>query len=110
MPYESGNEKVIEPPTRMFYEENLESPSNYTKKKKWYDKSQYANILRGLISSQLTQYKRESNRIKKTKISQNIGYLVQVISSMIKDEQDLDNRIEYLEKLAGMTHKGMYGK
>jgi len=107
MPYESGNE-VIEPPTPTFYEENLESPSNYTKKKKWYDKSQYANILRGLISSQLTQYKRESNRIKKTRISQNIGYLVQVISSMIKDEHDLDNRIEQLERLAGMSQR--YGK
>ncbi len=108
MPYESGNEEIIDPPTRMFYEEKLESPSNYTKKKKWYDKSQYANILRGLISSQLTQYKRESNRIKKTKISQNIGYLVQVISSMIKDEHDLDDRIEELEKLAGISQR--FGK
>jgi len=91
-------------------EEEIDAPSNYTKKKKWFDRSQYANILRGLLSSQLTQYKRESNRIKKTRISQNIGYLIQVQNSMIKDEKQIEERIEALEELAGIAKKGKITK
>jgi len=94
IPYESGNEMV------------MDAPSNYTKDKKWFDRLQYANILRDLISTQLTQYKRETNRIKKTRISQNIAYLLQVMNSMIKDEKDIDVRLERLEELAGIAKKG----
>jgi len=102
MPYESGNEVVFEPLPSIVHEAKLDHPSNYTKNKTWYDKSQYANILRGLISAQLTQYKREKNRIKKTRISQNIGYLIQVVASLIRDEKDIEQRIEDLEKLVGI--------
>jgi len=105
MPYE---DKLT--PARIDYEQKLESPSNYTKKKQWYDRSQYANILRGLISSQLTQYKREQNRIKKTRISQNVGYLLQVMNSMIKDEKQIEERIVKLEELAGIAKKGVITK
>ena len=76
----------------------VKPPSDYLKKKIWYDRSQYANILRGIIASQITQYKRESNRIKKTKIAQNIGYLVQVQSHLINSEKHLDQRITDLEE------------
>ena len=107
MPYE---EDKLTPPTRTYYEQELESPSNYTKKKQWYDRSQYAKILRGLISSQLTQYKREQNRIKKTKVSQNIGYLIQVQNSMIKDEKQIEERLLILEELAGIAKKGVITK
>ncbi len=93
-----------------FYEEELESPSNYTKKKKWHDRSQYGNILRGLISSQLTQYKKEGNRMKKTKISQNISYLIHVQNTMIKDEKQIEERIVRLEELAGLAKKGVITK
>jgi len=89
---------MMEPPTDIICSDNLESPSNYTKKKLWYDRSQYANILRGLISSQLTQYKRESNRIKKTRISQNVGYLVQVLASLINAEKEIEERLDALEQ------------
>jgi len=106
MPYESGNEEIIEPPTHTFCEEKLESPSNYTKKKKWHDRSQYGNILRGLISAQLTQYKREANRIKKTRISQNIGYLIQVMASLINQEKNIEERLVQLEQLS----MGGYGR
>jgi len=95
MPYESGNEMV------------MDSPSNYSKDKKWFDRVQYANILRDLISTQVTQYTREKQRIKKTRISQNIGYLVQVMNSMIKDEKDIDVRLERLEELAGIAKKSV---
>ncbi len=85
-------------------------PSVYSKNKNWYDRSQYGNILRGLICSQLTQYKREQNRIKKTRISQNVGYLLQVMNSMIKDEKQIEERIVRLEELAGLAKKGIITK
>lgn len=88
----------------------MESPSNYTKKQKWHDRTQYGNILRGLLSSQLSCYKRESNRIKKTRIAQNIGYLLQVQNSMIKDENQIEERIVALEQLAGIAKKGKITK
>jgi len=90
--------------------QKLDPPSVYSKNKNWYDRSQYANILRGLISSQLTQYKRESNRIKKTRVSQNVGYLLQVMNSMIKDEKQIEERIVHLEELAGITKRNVITK
>jgi len=90
--------------------QELNPPSVYSRNKNWYDRSQYANILRGLISSQLTQYKRESNRIKKTRISQNVGYLLQVMNSMIKDEKQIEERIVKLEEIAGIAKKGVITK
>ena len=93
----------------MVFEEDklvLDAPSNYTKSKNWDDRSQYANILRDLIGTQLTAYKREPNRIKMTRISQNIAYLLQVMNSMIKDERGIDERLDRLELLAGIAKKG----
>ena len=107
MTYEN---KLQIPPTPMIHEQKLDNPSNYTKKRKWHNRSQYGNILRGLISSQLTQYKREHNRIKKTRISQNVGYLLQVMNSMIKDEKQIDERLARLEELAGIAKKGILTK
>jgi len=86
--------------------EELDAPSNYSKSKNWDDRSQYASILRDLIGSQTTQYKLEKNRIKKTRISQNIAYLLQVMNSMIKDEKGIDERLDRLELLAGIARKG----
>jgi len=90
----------------------LNPPSVYSKNKNWYDRSQYGNILRGLICSQLTQFKREKNRIKKTKISQNIGYLVQVLGSLIKEEKQIDERIARIEEYLGqkLVVKNDYGR
>jgi len=84
----------------------MESPSNYTKKQKWHDRTQYGNILRGLLSSQLSCYKRENNRIKKTRISQNIVSIV----SAIKDENYVEERLDALEQLAGIVKKGKITK
>jgi len=84
--------------------QKLDPPSVYSRNKNWDDRSQYANILRGLIASQLTQYKREKNRIKKTRISQNVGYLVQVNSSLINSEKNLEERILRLEELTNISN------
>jgi len=85
----------------------MESPSNYTKKQKWHDRTQYGNILRGLLSSQLSCYKRENNRIKKTRISQNIVSIVSAMASLIKDENHVEERLEALEQLAGIVKRGV---
>jgi len=77
----------------------LNPPSVYSRNKNWYDRGQYANILRGLIAAQVTQFKREKNRIKKTRISQNIGYLVQVLSSLINSEKNIEERIQRIEEV-----------
>ena len=94
----------LEPPTPIFYEEKLDRPSNYSKHQSWYDRKQYAGILSGIIASQMTQYKREKDRIKKTRIAQNIGYLVQVQGSLINSEKQLDERIQRLEERLGMRN------
>jgi len=60
----------------------MKPPSDYMKNKTWDNTLQYANIMRDLITSQVTQYKLEKNRSKKRKISTNIAYLTQTLFSM----------------------------
>jgi hypothetical protein len=50
------------------------------------------------------KYELERDRIDATKISQNIGYLIQVQSGLIKDEETsaLEKRIDELEKKVGI--------
>jgi hypothetical protein len=66
----------------------------------WNERGTYGNIIKSLIKTQVSKYELERDRIKATKISQNIGYLVQVQSGLIKDEDTsiLEKRIEELEK------------
>ena len=93
--------------------QKLDPPSVYfTSKTSWYEREQYGKMLRDLIGSQLTQFKREKNRIKKTKISQNIGYLVQVLGSIIKEEKQVDERIARIEEYLGqkLVVKNDYGR
>ena len=97
MPYESGNEMVFDTHT-VPLDTKPQHPSNHIRNKVWYDRGQYANILRGLIASQSTQYKREKNRIKKTRIAQSVGYLIQILASLINSEKHLDDRITDLEQ------------
>ncbi len=74
---------------------------------KWHDRAQYAEILRELIKSQQTLYKKVKDNMKKNKISHSIAYLIQVQNSLINSEKNLDERIEQLEKLAGITKKSI---
>ena len=70
----------------------------------WHERGTYGNIIKSLIKKQITKYESERDRIKATKISQNIGYLVQVQSGLIKDAEasQLEKRIEDLEKKVGI--------
>ena len=85
-PPDSPNRLVI----RMLDDPALTTPTQLAE--------QYGKLLRALIGSQLTQFKLEKNRIKKTKISQNIGYLIQVLGSLIKEEKQVDERIAKIEE------------
>lgn len=80
------------------HNEKLDAPSNYSKRQKWYDREQYGSMLRGLIQSQLTQYKREKNRSKRTKIYHSIVYGLQVMNNLITGEKEIEHRLEALEK------------
>jgi hypothetical protein len=66
----------------------------------WNERGTYGNIIKNLIKTQVIKYELEKDRIKATKISQNIGYLVQVQSGLIKDAEasTLEKRIEELER------------
>lgn len=70
----------------------------------WNERGTYGNIIKDLIKSQIAKYQAERDRLKATKISQNVGYLVQVQSGLMKDEEMslLENRIQELEKKAGI--------
>ena len=70
----------------------------------WNERGTYGNVLKDLINIQRSKYERERNCIKATKISQNIGYLIQVQSSLIKDQETsmLEKRLEELEKKIGL--------
>jgi len=70
----------------------------------WYERGTYGNLLKNLIKNQLSKYEKEHDRIKATKISQNIGYLIQVQSSLIKDQENsmFEKRLGELEKKVGM--------
>ena len=70
------------------------------KEKEWHDRSQYAEILRQLIQSQESLYKKVKDNMKKNKISHSIAYLIQVQNSLINSEKNLDQRISKLEELA----------
>ena len=66
----------------------------------WKERGTYGNILKNLIKKQLSKYEKERNKITATKISQNVGYLIQVQNSLIKDHEisELEKKVEELEK------------
>jgi len=73
----------------------------------WFDRAQYGSIIKQMIKKQFENYKKEPDRIKKTKLAQNVAYLVQVQSSLIKDEKNVEERITRLEEIAGIVKKSV---
>ena len=76
----------------------------------WHERGTYGNILKGIIQKQISKYEKERDRIKATKIAQNIGYLIQVQSGLINSEKNLEERIIQLENIAGIVKKGIITK
>ena len=60
-----------------------------------------------MIKTQYKNFKKEPDRLKKAKLAQNVAYLVQVISSLIKDEKSVEERITKLEELAGIAKRSV---
>jgi len=75
--------------------------------KSWNERGTYGNILKDLISKQLSNFQKEKDPLKKTRIAQNIGYLCQVQASLITSEDKIEERIVALEKVAGIAKKGI---
>ncbi len=71
----------------------------------WHDRPQYGNILKKIIKKQAENYKNEHDRVTKTKISQNVAYLIQTQSSLIRDEKQIEERITKLEEKTGLAKK-----
>jgi len=71
----------------------------------WFDRNQYGNILKKIIKKQAENYTSEHDRITKTKISQNVAYLIQTQSSLIRDEKQIEERITRLEENACLIKK-----
>ena len=71
----------------------------------WYDRAQYGNILKKIIKKQNENYSKEYDRTIKTKISQNVAYLIQTQSSLIRDEKQIEERITKLEEKTGLAKK-----
>jgi len=76
----------------------------------WHERGTYGNILKGIIQKQISKYEKERDRIKATKIAQNIGYLIQVQSGLINSEKNIEERIAQLEMFAGIAKKGIITK
>ncbi len=56
-------------------------------------------MLKGILQKQIKLYGNAKDPMKKTKIAQNIGYLVQVQSNVIKEEKNIEERIQHIEGL-----------
>jgi len=66
----------------------------------WHERGTYGNVLKRLIQAQISKYEKERDRIKATKIAQNIGYLIQVQSGLITSHRNIEERIQVLESVA----------
>ena len=64
----------------------------------WNERGQYGNIIKHIISSQVSSYEQEKDKIKRTRIAQSIGYLTQIQNSLINKDQEFEKRIDALEK------------
>jgi hypothetical protein len=73
-------------------------------RKTWSDRDQYGIMLRALIAEEITLYTRAS-QAKKNNIASTIGYLVSIVSRVIKDDTKLEERILQLETRAGIINE-----
>ena len=65
--------------------------------KSWYERGQYANTIKEVLEAQEKSYRKETDSIKKTKIAQSIGYLGQIINSLISSQEEIGIKPELTE-------------
>jgi len=73
----------------------------------WKNRSTYGKLLRRIIIKQAERFEKTTNDEDAVKISMNIGYLVDKLNNLLKQEETkLVERIEQLEEIANITKKG----
>ena len=73
----------------------------------WDSRGFYGRILKKLIVDQKKSYYKLQDPSKKSALSKSIAYLIQTQSALIRDERNIEKRIERLEQLAGLAQKGV---
>ena len=77
----------------------------------WKNRSTYGKLLRRIIIRQTERFENVSSDDDAVKLGSNIGYLIDKLNNLLKqDEAKLAQRIEELEKIAGIAQKNMIAK
>ena len=66
----------------------------------WTSRSIIGNILKSLIKTQKGSFDKERDRLKKAKLASNIAYLIQILAGLIRDEKNIEKRLQRLEEAA----------
>jgi len=66
----------------------------------WKNRGTYGRILKKVIQRQVKRFESQKNEDKAISLAHNIGYLTNILNTIIKDEENsqLEKRIEELEK------------
>ncbi len=66
----------------------------------WKNRGTYGRILKKVIQRQVNRFESQTNEDKAISLAHNIGYLTNILNTIIKDEENfqLEKRIEELEK------------
>jgi len=66
----------------------------------WKNRGTYGRILKKVIQKQVKRFESQRNEDKAINLAHSIGYLTNILNTIIKDEENsqLEKRIEELEK------------
>jgi len=69
----------------------------------WKNRGTYGRILKKVIQRQVLRFEAQDDEEKTINLAHNIGYLTNILNTIIKDEENsqLEKRIEELEKKIG---------
>jgi len=77
----------------------------------WKNRSTYGKLLRRIIIRQFERFENCKNEEVAIKIATNIGYLTDKLNNLLKQEESkLAERIEKLERLAGIAKRGIISR
>ena len=70
----------------------------------WQNRGTYGRILKKIILKQVKRFQETKEQEKAIQIAHNIGYLSNILNTIIKDEENsqLEKRIEELERKVGI--------
>ena len=66
----------------------------------WKNRGTYGRILKNVIQKQVERFELQEDQDKAISLAHNIGYLTNILNTIIKDEDNfqLEKRVEELEK------------